>query len=253
MFGYGPWFWLLVLLVVLFFLWLFWGGQKHEFIGLKPLDPSTRDQYMDSSYGWGNDDSLSYGYDKPEEQVCLPPFEEDRVEEFPMVPVNPASFEPIETYEPTIPASFDEPLISIPPQVPMPKQPVPLKKKKRVSAGERICCRVMEEIFGAPFVNQRPKFLENPETGYNLELDCYNEKLGIAVEYNGIQHYEYPNFTRQSQDEFFQQLRRDLLKVELCDINGVYLIVVPYTVSHDKIPQFIRDKIPSHLIPPPRR
>ena len=30
-------------------------------------------------------------------------------------------------------------------------------------------------------------------TGKSLELDCYNVEYGVALEYNGIQHYKFPN------------------------------------------------------------
>src|SRR5690348_6310742 len=82
------------------------------------------------------------------------------------------------------------------------------------SKGEKECRRVLEEIYGKSFTKVRPKWLKNPETGRNLELDCYNEELKIAVEYNGEQHYKWPNFTKQSQEDFIQQVRRDKYKKE---------------------------------------
>src|SRR5690606_8776479 len=103
----------------------------------------------------------------------------------------------------------------------------PIKKKKFMSKGERICKETMENLYGVKFENVRPSWLKNPETGRSLELDCYNESLKLAVEYNGEQHYKWPNFTNQSREEFINQTRRDNLKRELCDKNGVYLIVVP--------------------------
>jgi len=115
--------------------------------------------------------------------------------------------------------------------------------KKFMSAGELICKRTLERIFKVPFTNQRPKFLLNPETGRQLELDCYNEDLGIAVEYNGPQHYVYPNQEsergRQTFEEFKNQIRRDQLKADLCNANGITLITVPYNVPKEDIPRYI--------------
>ena len=105
----------------------------------------------------------------------------------------------------------------------------------------------MEKIYGVPFESIRPNWLINPETGEKLELDCYNEELKIAVEYNGEQHYNWPNFTNQTHTQFINQVRRDELKMELCDRNGIYLIVVPYTVELDKIPEFIISYLPETL------
>ena len=126
---------------------------------------------------------------------------------------------------------------------------VPKAKKpgRMVSRGEKICCETMEKIYGVKFTTVRPTWLTNPETGKPLELDCYNDELKIAVEYNGIQHYEWPNFTNQSQDEFIDQTRRDRLKLELCDQLGVYLITVPHTIQHNDIPKHIMSLLPETI------
>src|SRR5690606_5877566 len=55
---------------------------------------------------------------------------------------------------------------------------------------EKLCREVFEEWFGEPFIKIRPEWLVNPKTNYKLELDGYCEKLNIAFEYNGIQHYK---------------------------------------------------------------
>lgn len=112
------------------------------------------------------------------------------------------------------------------------------------SHGERICRQTLEEHYKTPFKNVRPDWLKNPETKRNLELDCYNEELGVAVEYNGIQHYQWPNFTRQTRAEFLEQVRRDNFKVERCRREGVYLLIVPYHVQHSKIPEYILSRLP---------
>ncbi len=122
-----------------------------------------------------------------------------------------------------------------------------VRKVIKCSKGEAECRRCLEEMFGLPFSRVRPAFLKNPETSRKLELDCYNESLKLAVEYNGIQHYMYPNFTGQSYEKFLAQLRRDTFKVEECDRRGVYLITVPYTVKIGDIYSYIRDRMPSSL------
>lgn len=121
---------------------------------------------------------------------------------------------------------------------------LPYNAKSKKSKGEEICCSVMEKIYGMPFYTVRPNFLKNPETGRNLEIDCYNPELKIGVEYNGKQHYIFPNFTGMSKEEFYNQLRRDRFKRESCDANGIYLITVPYTVKHQDIENYIRERLP---------
>lgn len=91
---------------------------------------------------------------------------------------------------------------------------------------ERKCQLIMEELLGKPFVKNRD-VLE----GY--ELDGYNAELGIAFEYHGLQHYEYVEIFHRSIENFHKQKERDRFKRKLCEIKGIYLISVPYTVSRD--------------------
>jgi hypothetical protein len=115
------------------------------------------------------------------------------------------------------------------------------------SKGEIFCCRALEEIYGKKFYTIRPDFLKNPETGRNLELDCYNHELKIATEYNGIQHYIWPNFTGQSKEDFIKQRRRDEFKLQRCNQEGIYLITVPYNVPHNQIKKYIEYYCPENV------
>lgn len=123
-----------------------------------------------------------------------------------------------------------------------------LPKNNKLSKGQAECHRCIEEIYKKPFLSnvRTLDFLKNPETGRFLELDCYNEELKIAIEYNGIQHYKHPNQFNMTNEAFIKQLRRDELKRELCDNNGVYLITVPYTVKDKDIMEFIKSMLPSN-------
>jgi len=115
------------------------------------------------------------------------------------------------------------------------------------SKGEAICCQTMTSIYGEYFVKTRPAWLVNPETNRRLELDCYNDRLKIAVEYNGVQHYEWPNFTGQTQEEFIKQVRRDQFKRERCEEEDVYLITVPYTVPLPLIREYLLTHVPENV------
>ena len=99
--------------------------------------------------------------------------------------------------------------------------------------------------YGLPFSSVRPSWLKNPETGGILEIDCYNQELKIGVEYNGIQHYVYPNVYHKSLIEFKNQVRRDQFKIKKCEENGIYLITVPYNVPHHKLREFIIAHLPN--------
>jgi hypothetical protein len=115
------------------------------------------------------------------------------------------------------------------------------------SKGEKICRETMESIYGVQFHTVRPDWFRNPETGASIELDCYNDDLKLAVEYNGEQHYKWPNNFSMSKEEFINQMRRDKLKTSLCDKLGIYLIVVPYTVPHEEIPAYIVSLLPETI------
>lgn len=104
------------------------------------------------------------------------------------------------------------------------------------SRGEKVSCEILEEIFNTKFEKQRPNFLINPiGTGHNLELDCYNSKLKIGLEYNGKQHYEYTPFFHKNYETFENQKYRDLIKKQLCEKNNIFLITIPYNIPHNKI------------------
>lgn len=115
------------------------------------------------------------------------------------------------------------------------------------SRPEALCCSIVEEIYKKAFNKVRPDFLKNPETGSNLELDCYNDELKIAIEYSGSQHYKFPNYFHKTNEDFIKQVRRDQFKAQVCDLNGIYLITVPYWVPEHKLKEFIIEHLPEQV------
>ena len=129
--------------------------------------------------------------------------------------------------------------------------PKPIRKPPQESKGEVECRRVLEQYFSKPFAKARPDFLRNPVTSQgmdsnNLELDCYNAELKLAVEYNGIQHYKYIPYFHKNKEAFQNQKYRDYMKREMCEKNGITLIEVPYTVKVDEIKSFLLNKLSSN-------
>lgn len=125
--------------------------------------------------------------------------------------------------------------------------PYQTKKKKtppKDSKGELECRRVLQQLFNKPFHKARPDFLSNPVTGgFNLELDCYDPQYGIAVEYNGIQHYKYVPYFHKNKEAFLNQKYRDDMKRRICKENGIILIEVPYTIRIENIRNFIINQL----------
>jgi hypothetical protein len=85
--------------------------------------------------------------------------------------------------------------------------------------------------------NYRPGFLKSTETGKNLELDMYIPyafSSPLALEYNGYQHYEYPNVYHKTLDQFIKLQHNDVMKVEACKREGVVLIQIHYLVDNER-------------------
>lgn len=113
------------------------------------------------------------------------------------------------------------------------RQQQPNLKPPTESKGEVECRRVLQYLFKKPFDKARPDFLRNPVTGgsFNLELDCFQDDLRLAVEYNGRQHYDYVPYFHRNKDAFTNQKYRDYMKAQMCKENGINLISIPYTVK----------------------
>lgn len=279
-------FWLIIIIIGTVLIWLFFGGGNYEYIGLKPLQPGVDStKYVDPKLYKNGNDSKTYSKESYSDESYISESDNERnivgIDKTPALPNNFDSSESeskmIESYDNNSeyicqPSNINNQLKNkslltnienisqlgvknfskigtisesseIIIETPCPKE----YKNARVSKGEKICKQVLEEIYGKKFITVRPNFLKNPETNRNLELDCYNHELKIAVEYNGVQHYVWPNFTGQTKEEFTKQLRRDKFKVEQCDKNGVYLITVPYNVPHNMIKDYIIYYLPENV------
>jgi hypothetical protein len=127
--------------------------------------------------------------------------------------------------------------------------PAPLPNPQEISQqpssrGERRVKLFLEKLFRKPFRKQRPDFLSNPVTGgtFNLELDCYNDELEVAVEFNGRQHYEYVPFFHKNKEAFLNQKYRDEMKRRKCYDRGILLIEVPYT-EENRLEEYILERL----------
>ena len=102
---------------------------------------------------------------------------------------------------------------------------------------ESICHNLMEAIFGTKFKAHAgfPWLLNR--RGNRMHLDGYGEKVGVAFEYNGEQHYA-------ARRRFYWEgvKENDALKERLCTEHGITLIVIPCDVDPDEREQFILDR-----------
>ncbi len=84
--------------------------------------------------------------------------------------------------------------------------------------------------------------------GY-AEIAINGKLIKIAFEYNGIQHYEFPNYWfGDSKDGYLAWLKyieRDQIKKEICKLNNIYLIEIPHYIDRTLE---LTEKIRSYII-----
>lgn len=92
--------------------------------------------------------------------------------------------------------------------------------------------KIFEIVFDKPFPSIRPEWNRNPKTGRKLELDGYNEDLGIAFEHHGPQHYDDKEGKRifKSKDEAYiaRQIEKDGVKRIHCNDRNIVLVEIPW-------------------------
>lgn len=122
-------------------------------------------------------------------------------------------------------------------------------KSNEFISNEEKCRSIFEGLFKCTFQKIRPSFLLNPLTGRSLELDGYNKNIitpigkGLAFEYNGEQHYNFPNAFHETYEQYEAQLMRDKLKRKLCKQYGITLIDIPYTIRPQELKEYITKKL----------
>lgn len=60
------------------------------------------------------------------------------------------------------------------------------------------------------------------------EFDILIKSKKIFIEYNGTQHYNYPNFFHSSKKQFKEQKDRDIKKCKIANDNGFSVVVFKY-------------------------
>lgn len=113
--------------------------------------------------------------------------------------------------------------------------------------GEEIVRAYFEKMFEVLFPNTKPKWLNG------LELDGYNEDLGIAFEHQGPQHYKQNNHFHKTKEDFINTQKRDDLKRNLCKKHGVMLFEIPDVlniIDLNELPKLLDDALRSKNIIP---
>lgn len=105
---------------------------------------------------------------------------------------------------------------------------------------ERICRKIFENIFKEKFPKIRPKWLTTSK-GNKLELDGFCNKLKIAFEYQGVQHFKSVPMFRETRS-LNKQKKVDELKRTKCKENNINLIEIPYFIDYERLPGYIIKK-----------
>ena len=70
-------------------------------------------------------------------------------------------------------------------------------------------------------------FEEFPVVGTRLSLDFYNANKRVAVEVQGSQHTKYNKFFHGGhKNNYLEQLKRDQIKAEFCEVNDIILVEI---------------------------
>lgn len=103
---------------------------------------------------------------------------------------------------------------------------------------ERVCRTLLEKMTDKKFPKVRPGWLIGG-SGRKMELDGYSEKLSLAFEYQGEQHFKYIAHFHRERNTLKKRLSDDKLKRRLCKKNGVMLLEIPYTIDLAKISNYL--------------
>jgi very-short-patch-repair endonuclease len=108
------------------------------------------------------------------------------------------------------------------------------------SHGEKVVADILNELC---VVYERQKTFPDCQDIRPLRFDFFVESLGVAIEYDGIQHCEMRSFggNKMKADREFQRTkRRDGIKDAYCRMRGIVLLRLPNFICKDTIEERIR-------------
>jgi hypothetical protein len=62
--------------------------------------------------------------------------------------------------------------------------------------------------------------------GTRLSLDFFNANKKIAIEVQGQQHFTYVKFFHGNRINYLNQIKRDVKKIEFCELNNIKLVEI---------------------------
>jgi len=74
---------------------------------------------------------------------------------------------------------------------------------------------------------------ETKDLNPHCSFDFFIPHVKLGIEVHGQQHYEYSKFFHKTTAGFKESLKRDKLKQDWCELNGISLIVLKYSDDID--------------------
>ncbi len=108
------------------------------------------------------------------------------------------------------------------------------------SKSEAVVIAHLESITGAKFPTVYPNWLVYK--GKKLELDGYNAKMKIALEFSGPLHTKW-NASYEPYDKYFERIVKDKVKRKVCKKHGVYLIVIDMSLPSHHHKNYLKSRI----------
>ena len=103
---------------------------------------------------------------------------------------------------------------------------------------EEQCKKLLEQKLGFEF--KKTRFICNDK---RYEWDGYNKEHKIAFEYQGYQHYIFPNKFHKTELQYLKAKQRDLDKLQYAKENNIKLIIIPYT-EEKNLEEYIKELNP---------
>jgi hypothetical protein len=99
-----------------------------------------------------------------------------------------------------------------------------INKKSAIKKLSKIADEVYDKLHSIfKFENIISEYYVNYNNN-RLYFDFYLKSLGVLIEVQGKQHFEFTTMFHKTIDDFYSQKRRDNLKVEYCEKNNLTLV-----------------------------
>lgn len=122
---------------------------------------------------------------------------------------------------------------------------IPYHKKNVFKAARQVIDYAAKHLNEEPIFEKTWDWLKNPQTKYNMFVDCYFPNHNLVIEYHGKQHYEYNDYFHKTYEDFLGLQSNDKLKKQLIIDRNIKFIEVSYKEkrSYENIVKLIQNNV----------